>query len=209
MRKLLFSLFALTTVHVHAQDSAAVKKDTPWALYHTIEAQLDTVYNDDQASRQMIDKIQKKYGMESKQMDSLYEKMSIKDSVNYGKVTAILDKYGWLGINEIGEKANMALFLVIQHADSLTHATYLPMMRQAVKDGKAKASDLALLEDRLLCEQGKPQIYGSQVRTLKTGKAAFFPIKDERNVNKRRAAVGLEPLEEYGRYFGIDYHLPK
>jgi hypothetical protein len=209
MKKLLPFLLVLLAMNVCGQDSAIVKKDTPWALYHTIEARLDSVYDDDQSDRQKIDKIEKKYGTQSRQMDSLYAVMSIKDSVNLDKVTAILDKYGWLGINEIGEKANMALFLVVQHSDSLTQVTYLPMMRQAVKDKKAKAADLAMLEDRVLCEQGKPQLYGSQVRALKTGKFAFFPIQDERNVNRRRAEVGLEPLESYARYFGIDYHLPK
>ncbi len=44
---------------------------------------------------------------------------------------------------------------------------------------------------------------------MKTGKNEFFPIEDEANVNKRRAAVGLEPLEEYAKHFGIDYVLPK
>ena len=32
---------------------------------------------------------------------------------------------------------------------------------------------------------------------------------DEVNVNKRRASVGLGPLEEYAKYFGVDYVLPK
>jgi hypothetical protein len=188
---------------------AVVKKDTPWALYNTLEARLDSVYDDDQAVRQMIKPIQDKYGMNSRQMDSLYRVMRVKDSINLAKVKSILGQYGWLGIIEIGEKGNLALFLEIQHSDSLTQVTYLPMMRQAVKDGKAKASNLALLEDRVLCQQGKPQLYGSQVTVLKTGKYGFFPIQDEKNVNKRRAEVGLGPLEYYARNFGIDYHLPK
>jgi hypothetical protein len=216
MRKLLSFLLVLSVLHVQGQDtslvkqdSAIVKKDTPWALYHSIEARLDTVLDDDQSSRQMIDTLQKKYGIHSKKMDSLYKAMGKKDSINRVKVKGILGQYGWLSIDEIGERANLAIFLVIQHSDSLTQVTYLPVMRQAVKDGKAKASDLALLEDRVLCIQGKPQLYGSQVRVLRTGKYTLFPIQDERNVNKRRAEVGLEPLEVYARYFGIDYHLPK
>ena len=137
--------------------------------------------------------------------------MGDKDSVNLVKVTEILDKYGWLGIDEIGEKANTALFIVIQHADgdSGVQAKYLPMMREAVKKKKAQPDQLALLEDRILTNQGKPQIYGTQVHAAKNGKNVFFPIADERNVNKRRSSVGLEPLEVYARYFGIDYHLPK
>ena len=144
-------------------------------------------------------------------MDSLLKVMGDKDSINLVKVTEILDKYGWLGIDDIGEKANTALFIVIQHADGDTaiQRKYLSVMRQAVKDGKAKADQLALLEDRVLTNQGKPQIYGTQVHAGKNGKNVFLPISDERNVNKRRAAVGLDPLEVYARYFGIDYHLPK
>jgi hypothetical protein len=123
-------------------------------------------------------------------------------------VEHILGKYGWLGPDEVGGKASMAIFLVIQHSDSLTQVTYLPMMREAAQKGKARPEDLALLEDRVLCEQGKGQIYGSQVRSGKDGKYTFFPIADEANVNKRRAAVGLEPLESYARSFGFVYHLP-
>jgi hypothetical protein len=209
MRKLVSILFFLSVLHTYGQDSAAVKKDTPWALYHGIEAHLDTVYTDDQSGRQMIEATQNKYGNHSRQMDSLYKVMVKKDSINLVKVKAILEAYGWLGVNEIGEKANLAIFLVIQHSDSLTQVTYLPVMRQAVKDKRARASDLALLEDRVLCMQGKPQLYGSQVRVLKNGAYALFPIQDEANVNRRRAEMGLEPLEVYARYFGIDYHLPR
>ncbi len=53
------------------------------------------------------------------------------------------------------------------------------------------------------------QIYGSQIhRDQKTGKYFVAPIEDEQNVNKRRAAVGLEPLEEYAKQWNIDYKLP-
>ncbi len=50
----------------------------------------------------------------------------------------------------------------------------------------------------------------SQLRTNeKTGKYEFYPIEREANVDKRRASVGLEPLEQYAKYFGVDYILPK
>jgi len=208
MRKLLPVLFSFLSLAVRGQDSAGVKKDSiPWALYHTIEASLDTVFDEDQSDRQRLSDPSIQHNR--KRTDSLWKVIGKKDSINLGKVKAVLDQYGWLGINDIGEKANMTLFLVVQHADSLTQVTYLPMMRQAVQEGKARPENLALLEDRILTRQGKPQIYGSQVRTGKTGKYEFFPISDERNVDKRRAAVGLEPLEIYARNFGIDYHLPK
>jgi hypothetical protein len=149
-----------------------------------------------------------RFGRDSQQMDSLWDVINIKDSVDLAIVESILRRHGWLGPDEVGGRASLALFLVIQHSNLETQQTWAPAMRAAVQQGKAKPENLALLEDRILTEQGKPQIYGSQVHTDVKGNPSFFPILDEANVNKRRATVGLGPLEEYARYFGIDYHLP-
>ncbi len=170
---------------------------------------LDTVYNDDQECRQKIKEISVKYGYQSKEMDKLWDTIGLKDSINLIKVKAIIDKYGWLGSETIGERGSSALFLVIQHADDKTQEKYLPVMRAAVKEGRARAADLALLEDRVALSEGKKQIYGSQVHTdPKTGKSSFAPIEDEPNVDKRREAMGLGPLSDYARLFNFEYHVP-
>ena len=174
-----------------------------------LSALLDTVYHDDQSGRLKLDSLQKQFGWKSEQVQSLVKTLIIQDSINLIKVKKIIDTYGWLGPDEVGKQGAQTIFLVIQHADSLTQVTYVPLMREAVKKGKARPQDLALLEDRILTDQGKEQIYGSQVRTNEAGKYEFYPIKDEPNVNKRRAAVGLQPLEEYAKYFDIKYVLPK
>jgi hypothetical protein len=173
-----------------------------------LEDTLNRVYTDDQSPRLAIDSVQRRFGRESHQMDSLWDVINIKDSVDLVIVESVLRRHGWLGPDEVGGRASMALFLVIQHSDLETQQAWVPAMRAAVQQGKAKPENLALLEDRILTEQGKPQIYGSQVHTDVKGNPSFFPILDEANVNKRRATVGLGPLEEYARYFGIDYHLP-
>ena len=178
-------------------------------LNKPLVALLDTIYNEDQTDRKNIDTVAKQFGAQSRQMDSLWRKISYQDSVNLLRIKNIVDTYGWLGPDEVGEQGATTIFLVIQHADSLTQVTYVPRMREAVKNGKAKPQNLALLEDRILTNQGKEQIYGSQLRRNEHGKYEFFPIRDEANVNKRRATVGLPPLEEYAKYFGIEYVLPK
>lgn len=179
-------------------------------LNKPLVALLDTIYNEDQIDRRNIDTIQKQFGWPSKQMDSLWKKINYQDSINLIRVKNIIDTYGWLGPDEVGRQGATTIFLVIQHADSLTQVTYVPKMREAVVKGKAQPQNLALLEDRILTMQGKKQIYGSQVRkNEKTGKNEFFPIQDEANVNKRRASIGLQPLEEYAKFFGIEYVLPK
>ena len=170
---------------------------------------LDTVYKEDQTDRLKIASLEKQYGWQSGQMQSLLKKIDIQDSINLSKVKKIIDTYGWPGPDEVGKQGAQTIFLVIQHADSLTQSRYLPVMQEAVKKGKAQPEALALLEDRVLTNQGREQIYGSQIKSNEKGKYEFYPIKDETNVNKRRASVGLEPLEEYAKRFDINYVLPK
>ena len=142
-------------------------------------------------------------------MDSVIAHMTLQDSLDLARVSAIIDSAGWLGAEEIGHKANQALFLVIQHADRWPkeQESFLPLMRDAVKNGKARADELAMLEDRVAVNSGRPQIYGSQIG-WKDGKGFVQPMEDEEHVNERRAAVGLEPLEKYAERFGLTWSPP-
>jgi len=134
--------------------------------------------------------------------------MNYLDSCNQVAVKSLIAKYGWMGRSLIGNY-NQVLFAVIQHADSATQEKYFPMFRKSVEEGESRASEMAMMQDRILMRRGEKQIYGSQVVYSKTGEQVFYPIEDEKNVNLRRAGVGLQPLEEYAKYFGIEYKLPK
>lgn len=129
------------------------------------------------------------------------------DSTNLVQVESLIARYGWMGRSFVGDKANSALFLVIQHADLETQLKYVDLLQHSVEAGESKASNLALMQDRILMRQGKNQLYGSQVVYSKTGEQMFYPIEDEKNVNLRRAKMGLQPLEEYAKLFGITYTL--
>jgi outer membrane protein OmpA-like peptidoglycan-associated protein len=171
---------------------------------------LKQIHENDQNYRLMSDSIEKKFGRNSDEMISLWKIIQEKDSVNLFAVKEILDENGWLGADVIGEEGNSTLFLVIQHSDQKTQEKYLPLMREAVKNGNARGSELALLEDRVALAQGKKQIYGSQIMfDPKTEKHFIAPIEDEVNVDLRRNAVGLEPLEEYVKHWNIEYSSKK
>lgn len=167
---------------------------------------LDTVYQEDQKYRQQIKGIEEKYGRESDEMRAHFKILMEKDSINLIKVKKLLDEHGWLGADVIGNQGNATLFLVIQHSDLETQEKYLPMMREAVKKGNASSSSLALLEDRVALRNGKKQIYGSQVRRdQETGEYYVSPLIDPDNVDKRRAEVGLGPIQEYISNWGITW----
>lgn len=167
-------------------------------LNKPVAAVLDSIYAEDQKYRLQLDDIEKRYGLNSKEMNAQWAIINKKDSSNTRVVRSILDKYGWLGEDAVGNRGASTLFLVIQHADRITQENYLPMIREAVKQGKASGSSLALLEDRVALKQGKRQIYGSQIGRDNDTKLYFvLPLEDPDNVDQRRASVGLPPLAEY------------
>jgi hypothetical protein len=173
-------------------------------LNKTLIATLDTIMREDQDYRLKIDRVEKIYGSHSSKVTLLWKTIQEKDSINLIKVKAILDKYGWLGPDVVGQEGASAIFLVIQHSDKQTQVQYVPMMREAVKNGKASPSSLALLEDRLALRQGKKQIYGSQIGfDPKTDVGYIFPLEDPDNVDKRRKEVGLGLLSDYVKRWNI------
>lgn len=131
------------------------------------------------------------------------------DSCNLVAVESLIAKYGWPGKSFVGAKGNYTIWLVIQHADLATQEKYIPMMKESVAKSESRPVDLAYLEDRIKMRKGEKQLYGTQVSFNKTGGQEIWPIEDEKNVNSRRAKLGLEPMEEYAKYFGIEYKLPE
>lgn len=183
-----------------AKEKAEANLDKP------LVAKLDTIYREDQGLRMQIDSIMKAYGNGSPEMQAHWQKIIVADSINQIKVTEILDERGWLGADIIGGQGNLTLFLVIQHADLETQLKYLPMMREAVQKGAANAANLALLEDRTNLRQGKHQIYGSQISQFRDREGYYImPLLDPDNVDQRRAAVGLPPLQNYVSGWGITW----
>lgn len=174
--------------------------------YSTLAARLDSIRTKDQIYRYQLPWIEKQFGRRSPQMDSIYTLIRKQDSENVLLITEILDTYGWLGEKEIGSQGNQTLFLVVQHADLSTQKKYLPLLRQAVKTGKAPPSEPALLEDRIAMRQDQKQTYGSQIGINdKTGQYYVLPVIDPENINKRRAEVGLQSIEEYVATWGIKW----
>ena len=156
--------------------------------------------------RKELDTIKNKFGNNSIEIKNHWKKINKTDSSNLVIVERVINTYGWLGPKEIGEKANLALFLVIQHSNTFTQEKYLPIMQKAVKVGKAYPSDLALLTDRVKLGKKELQVYGSQIGTHpETGKLYVLPLIDPENVNERRAKVGLKKIEEYISFWGLKW----
>ena len=142
---------------------------------------------------------------------ALMKKQSEADRKNMARLDAIVKRYGWPGRSLAGAKGSSAAFLVLQHAELSHQQRYLPILKEAVTKGEANAADAATLEDRVLVGEGKPQIYGTRLHfgPETGGRWELYPILDEEHVDERRARVGLPPMAEYLKLFGVEYRPPK
>ena len=171
---------------------------------------LSNADDEDQHYRNQMEDVQKQYGGDSPQMQALLRKMAVADSINLILVSGILERFGWLGKEEIGERGATTLFMVIQHSNLSTQDKYLPLMRTAATNGNASLRNLALLEDRVALYHGRRQLYGSQVIwNMKTDHYQLAPLDDPEHVDARRAAMGLPALQDYLDAFGITWDVVK
>jgi len=119
------------------------------------------------------------------------------DKQNLIKVVSLIEKCGMPTTKEVSQKQMDAIWLVFQHADNTNRKKYFPLLKKAAENGDLSKGDIALMEDRILMLDGKPQIYGSQVtKDRNTGEWMLYDLQNPETVDKRRAEVGLGTLSE-------------
>jgi hypothetical protein len=120
------------------------------------------------------------------------------DDSNSTWLARVVAEGGWPGRSMVGDEGASAAWLLAQHADRQpqTQHAFLDAMRAAVADGEASPAEAAYLEDRVRKNAGLPQIYGTQFTVSGDGFGPYL-IDDPENLDRRRAAVGLEPFADY------------
>ncbi len=123
---------------------------------------------------------------------------------------AVIAEKGWPGTTRVGRDGAKAAWLIVQHADHdpAFQAQALALMQTAAETGDADAADVALLTDRVLIAQGKPQRYGTQFKSAADGVMELQPTEDVQTLDARRRAVGLQPLEAYKAMLSDSYGKP-
>ncbi len=165
---------------------------------------LDLLYEEDQKYRRLNDEYSSKYNPDSPEYQKFKRDWMQSDSLCVAKAETIIQQYGYPGKSLVGESRQDVIWTIIQHAPPAKQEQYFPLIDAAAQKGEMHKSAWALLVDRIRMHQGKPQVYGSQViRDELTGAFKFHEIEDEANVDKRRAEVGLGPLEVYAQRMGV------
>lgn len=173
-------------------------------------AELDKIYFEDQSTRSKIPSKEEKYGRDSKEMRAFWQKILKKDSINLVKVSKILDTQGWPSKKRIGTRGTSTLFFVIQHSNLKTQTKYLPMITEALELGNLPKREYAMFYDRLVLGQGNRQVYGTQLAIDKESNAPYvLPLEDVRNVDKRRAEMGLNSMQENLNRWDLTWDIEK
>jgi hypothetical protein len=130
--------------------------------------------------------------------DGYHPRMRAVHRANADRLASILRERGWPGEPQVGLDGSEAAWLIVQHAIDRPsfQREALEALRLAAGRGQVPAMQPALLEDRIRTLEGRPQRYGTQFDWDESGELSPLPIEDPDDVDDRRRAVGLGPLDE-------------
>lgn len=161
-------------------------------------ATLDSVWIMEQIPIRKRDSVMRIHGDDSELFKKYQTIYTQNHTINEKKVLHILDTYGWPTKAMAGENGNWTICNVLQHSSNDVRVKYLPMMEQAVKDKILEPRFYVRAVDRIATDNNELQIYGGQVKYYPETKSFnLWPIKDPANVNKRRAEMGMNSIEEF------------
>lgn len=128
-----------------------------------------------------------------------------RDSASTRWLKGVVARYGWPGRRMVGDTAAEAAFLILQHSpDQAWQEEMLPKLWAASRVGDLKASEVAMLEDRVRVHSGRPQLYGMSF-SMKGSCLVADSIEAPAGLAERRRSVGLPTMEEYARVLGEVY----
>ncbi|GGH07524.1 DUF6624 domain-containing protein [Mucilaginibacter phyllosphaerae] len=141
----------------------------------------------------------------SKDFDNSFQsQMNFADYVNFMIVKAVIKKYNWPYDSFISKEESRIIFITIQHAKLSVQKQYVSLISDAARIGKIKFTHLGLLQDRIAIQEGKPQIYGTQIGQDSETKEYFvLPVINMNLIDERRKLMGFTPMADYLKFWNI------
>ncbi|WP_271425128.1 BT_3928 family protein [Aequorivita sinensis] len=199
----------------HKLDLPVVENSKP-KLDLSLKQRLDSIGNLDQKYRRLMQtrsleerkQLGESMGLtEAEYSGDLSEMQKVLDSVNMIFVEKYFIEKGYPGKSRVGEESSLVAWNVLQHnPDKIP--IYLPLVKKAADAGEIPKTAAAMMEDRYLMLEGKPQVYGTQGMSYDDARGSFiWPIEKPETVNERRKEAGFtETIEEYAKIlFGDDF----
>ncbi len=157
----------------------------------TLSKRLDSLRVEDQKWRKM-------FAQDSSQKAYAKRMFNLTDSLNLIEAKSIFKEFGLPTISMVGEISCHNFYLLVLHADEEPEfqRQVLKQMKSSIKSNDCARKDYAYLTDRYRLNNGRKQIYGTQIE-LNESKTAYQPkrLKNPKRVNKRRQAMEVTPFE--------------
>lgn len=208
MKQIILSIFWACPLLGFGQINASLKRELD-SMY-VLDQQYRAYFAEYPKNRQLADSLMAALQIKENLSGKLWELQNRIDSLNLIRVKDIIKTHGYPGSTLVGKPTNVAAWYVIQHSPEISD--YFPLIEKAGQAGELPMSLVAMMQDRLLTEQRKPQIYGTQATCypLKAdqGKQECFiwPIESPATVNKRRKEAGFtQTVEENAKRLGVEY----
>jgi hypothetical protein len=140
---------------------------------------IDSILLDDQRYR---------YGGDMKQYFSNLKEQTRLDSVNVIKIKALVARYGWLGVTDIGVRST-GLTLVLQHINNTDREYFLPILLNAYRTKKLPSTGMLGFVDRYLVNKHEQQLFGTDFCLINglnaDGVDDIFPIYNPAAIEER------------------------
>ncbi|MBU2639397.1 MAG: hypothetical protein KKG75_01680 [Nanoarchaeota archaeon] len=120
---------------------------------------------------------------------------------NKKRLNSIIKKCGWPSDKLVGEKGEMAAWLIAQHADfDVKFQEKCLKLLKKLPLTKKRKKHIVYLIDRTLVNRKRKQVFGTQFYKGKDGKVKPRPIRNIKNLDKTRKEFGLEPFNKYKKH---------
>ncbi|KAF1696153.1 hypothetical protein CSC64_02105 [Pseudoxanthomonas koreensis] len=174
------------------------------------QAKIDQPLRDELVARGAKDQAVRQQAIDEGGDARAWEQTAAVDRDNAAWLKGVVAEKGWPTLATVGHDGAQAAFLIAQHAsfDQAFQEQVLVELEAAVERKEAEPGDLALLTDRVLRQQGKPQVYGTQFTFNEDGSMSMQPTADPDGLDDRRASMGLPPIAEYRKSLSEIYRRP-
>lgn len=158
--------------------------------------QITAMYMTDQEARMRIIKLSNE--RETGELMHAIHEMGEIDRHNTREMKKMVLAYGWPTISEYGQSFAGMAHILVQHADHDLpfQRKVLRLMTPMVDRGDVDATSYAYLWDRVAVNSKQKQRYGTQ-GYFEGRKYILRPVEDPKNLDKRRAKVGLGTSKDY------------
>lgn len=162
-----------------------------------VDAELTLMEEHQQAKKTLLEMFQEDqdFRRQALRAGHLYD---TKEAENLSKkhvvaLQAIIEKFGWPSKEKFDEDCSFAAWTIAQHANHTIQFQKKALEYISNLDERFAPIYWVFLTDRILANENKPQLYGTQY--TKDGK--LWPIHDPNNLEARRKKMALSSIDHY------------